>query len=424
MKYTAGYAYVLTEGKRSAMHRALPWIALLVASLLSSCNDAPSSQAPSVQNLPAIAGSGSSVPHLARTVAGDVVMSWLEPDEERMALRVATLRDDAWESPVTVASGDNWFVNWADFPSVEPIDDTLWAAHWLVKTPGGVYSYNIAVAVSNDAGRTWSVPVTPHDDGTATEHGFVSLFPWQGAIGALWLDGRNMAGHGDSHDGGMTLRSASIGNDGAISNPQLVDELVCDCCQTDVTTGEDGPVAVYRNRSDTEVRDIHVVRAIDGRWQANTAVGDDGWKINACPVNGPAIASSGNTMAVAWFTAADDDSQLRMAWSSDDGRSFGNPIDVDVDRPIGRTDIELLDDGSAIVSWLRQGADGTGEICLRRVSASGQPGPVQVVATTGASRSAGFPQMLRHGSGLVIAWTDVSADSTQVHTARIDAAIL
>jgi hypothetical protein len=113
-----------------------------------------------------------------------------------------------------------------------------------------------------------------------------------------------------------------------------------------------------------------------------------------------------------------------MAWSSDDGRSFGNPIDVDVDRPIGRTDIELLDDGSAIVSWLRQGADGTGEICLRRVSASGQPGPVQVVATTGASRSAGFPQMLRHGSGLVIAWTDVSADSTQVHTARIDAAIL
>ncbi len=407
------------------MHRDLLPLVLLLAPFVASCGDAPSSQASSVRKLPAIAGAGSSVPHLARTVAGDVVMSWLEPDEERMALRVATLNDDAWESPVTVASGDNWFVNWADFPSVEPINDTLWAAHWLVKTPGGVYSYNIAVAVSNDAGRTWSVPVTPHDDGTATEHGFVSLFPWHGAIGALWLDGRNMAGHGlgDSH-GGMTLRSASIGNDGAISNSQLVDELVCDCCQTDVTTGKDGPVAVYRNRSDTEIRDIHVVRAIDGRWQANTAVGDDGWKINACPVNGPAIASNGNTIAVSWFTAADDDSQLHMAWSSDDGRTFGNPIDVDVDKPIGRTDIELLDDGSAIVSWLRQGADTTGEICLRQVSASGQLGPVQVVATTGASRSAGFPQMLRDGSGLVIAWTDVSADTTQVHTARIDAAIL
>jgi hypothetical protein len=268
--------------------------------------------------------------------------------------------------------------------------------------------------------------MTPHDDGTATEHGFVSLFPWQGAIGAVWLDGRNMVGegHGEHNAGGMTLRSAVIGADGGIISSQLIDELVCDCCQTDVALGQHGPVAVYRNRSESEIRDIHVVRAIEGQWQTDTPVADDGWTINACPVNGPAIASNNGKVAVAWFTAANDDSKLLMAWSNDDGRTFAAPIEVDIDRPVGRADIDLLDDGSAVVSWLRNAADNRGEICLRRVSVSGEPGPVQVVASTGASRASGFPQMMRDDAGLVIAWTDVSSDTTQVLTARIDAADL
>jgi hypothetical protein len=398
----------------------------LFPALLAACNGAPSSPMPSVHKLPLVASTGSAEPHLARAADGSIVMSWLEPDGAAMRLRAATLRDDAWQTPITVASGDNWFVNWADFPSVEPIDNNLWAAHWLVRTPGGSYSYDVAVAISNDAGRTWSEPLTPHDDGTASEHGFVTLFPWQGAIGALWLDGRNMAGdgHGDHHSGGMTLRSAVIGADGGIISSQRVDELVCDCCQTDVALGQQGPIAVYRNRSESEIRDIHVVRAIDGQWQTNTPVADDGWTINACPVNGPAIASRQGKVAVAWFTAANNDSKLLMAWSNDDGRTFGNPIAVDIDRPVGRTDIELLDDGSAVVSWLRSGTDNHGEICLRQVSESGKLGPVHVVASTGASRASGFPQMLRDDAGLVIAWTDVSSDTTQVLTARVDAANL
>lgn len=393
---------------------------LLPLAMLAACN-AP----PPVQVLPLIAGMGSAEPHLARAADGSIVMSWLEGDATRMQLRAATLRDGTWQNAVTVASGSGWFVNWADFPSVEPIDDNLWAAHWLVRTPGGTYSYDIAVALSNDAGRTWSEPLTPHDDGTATEHGFVSLFPWQGAVGVLWLDGRNMSGdgHGEHHTGGMTLRSALIARDGAISGAQLVDEFVCDCCQTDVAPGREGPIAVYRNRSEAEIRDIHVVRAIGGQWQDDIPVADDGWKINACPVNGPAIASHEGTVAVAWFTAANDDSRLRMAWSTDDGRTFGDPVDADIDRPVGRADIELLDNGTAVVSWLRSAADGNGEICLRSVSASGDLGPVQVVATTAAGRASGFPQMMRDGDGLVVAWTEISPDTSQVLTARIDAAL-
>jgi len=205
---------------------------------------------------------------------------------------------------------------------------------------------------------------------------------------------------------------------------QLVDEVVCDCCQTDVAVTDYGPVAVYRNRDAQEIRDIHVLRSSDGQWLGDTAVADDGWKIAACPVNGPAIASDGKTVAAAWFTAPGDDTKVRMAWSGDGGQTFAAPFEVDGGRPIGRVDIELLENGSAVVSWLRSGDNGRGEICLRQIARNGDAGAVHVVAATGASRLSGFPQMQRAGSDLVLAWTDTSQERTRVVTARIDSAAL
>jgi hypothetical protein len=116
-----------------------------------------------------------------------------------------------------VARGEAWFVNWADFPSVVPIADRLWAAHWLARRPEGGYAYDVAMALSSDAGARWGATLSPHTDGTPTEHGFVTLFPWQGGVGAVWLDGRNMqpgeagdlADHGHG-EGGMTLRSVQL----------------------------------------------------------------------------------------------------------------------------------------------------------------------------------------------------------------------
>ena len=133
---------------------------------------------------------GSMAPHLSVTAAGEAVMSWLEPaDEDAHALRFSVLKDDEWAKPNTVAADTGWFVNWADVPSVIPITASQWAAHWLIKRPGGTYSYDIALSISGDGGGSWMSPFSPHTDGTPTEHGFVSMFPWQESIGAVWLDG-------------------------------------------------------------------------------------------------------------------------------------------------------------------------------------------------------------------------------------------
>ena len=390
---------------------------------------AVSGKAAPIEPLPSVAAAGSAEPHLAVADDGRVVLSWLEPDGKGVALRYSTLTGDRWDTAKTLARGDNWFVNWADFPSVVPIRGDLWAAHWLRRQPGGTYSYDVAVAISNDGGDSWSAAMTPHSDGTPTEHGFVSLFPWQDGVGALWLDGRNTASNAATHEehahaGGMTLRSAVITPAADLTADQLADELVCDCCQTDVAVGASGPIAVYRNRTPAEIRDVYVTRAVDGIWEPGRAVADDGWEIAGCPVNGPSIAAGENDVAVAWFTAAEDRVRVKVAFSDDGAASFGTPIDVETEQTLGRVAVLLLDSGDAVVGSLHDSAPGTAEVRIRRVSPGGIVGPAIRIATTSRGRLSGFPQLAKQGDRIVAAWTDAVDGDTTIGSAVIDTSFL
>ena len=404
------------------MKRPLPVRATLVAILaLPACHDGGPAEPwlGDVTPLAGPAGTGSRYPHLATGHDGRVVLSWLQAQPQGgFALQQAAWHDGRWGAAATVASGTDWFVNWADFPSVVPITASTWAAHWLQQKPGSVYSYDVRISVSRDAGATWSAPMSPHDDGTPTEHGFVTLYPGDGDTQAVWLDGRHTGG-GHDHSGGspgaMTLRGARIGAGGVrIGTDHEIDGRVCDCCQTDVALTADGPVVVYRDRSAGEVRDIALARYQGGGWSEPVHVHADGWKIDACPVNGPAVDARGRTLAVAWFTSPDRP-RVRLAFSDDAGRTFTTPVEVASGDVDGRVDVVLLDDGRAVVSWLQQAPAGA-EIRAQPFTRDGAAGPAVVVAGTSVHRSSGFPQMVRAGDGLMFAWTD-AGDPPQVRTA-------
>ncbi len=400
----------------------LSWVLLAATSLLS----APSALAQMAIASPT--GPDSAEPHLVRGADGSVVLSWLDHAGSQSSLRYSMLAGNQWRPAVTVASGDNWFVNWADFPSVVPVSGDLWVAHWLVRQTGGTYAYDVVIAVSRDGGSSWAEPLTPHDDGTPTEHGFVSLFPRPGGVGALWLDGRNMVADGQHAEpdssGGMTLRSAVISDRSAITQSLVVDDLVCDCCQTDVAMAAAGPVVVYRNRTENEIRDIYMARMIEGRWQKGVPVAEDGWEIAGCPVNGPAVAAAGRHVAVGWFTAAHDEPRVRFARSSDGGGSFESALDVDAGSVSGRVSVALFDNGGAVISWLRDGASGQGEFVIRSISPTGAMGPVRTIAPTATTRPAGFPQMVSDGERLIFAWTDASGEVPRVLTAIAEQSFL
>ena len=315
------------------------------------------------------AASGSGQPNLAISPDGRVQLSWIERlGEGKFSLRFSTMEKGGWSAPRTIAEGANWFVNWADFPSMVALPDGSLAAHWLVKSGPGTYAYDVNISRSFDGGKTWSKSFVPHRDGTQTEHGFVSLLAAKdGSLAAVWLDGREMKGHEAGHGhGNMTLRYVKIKRDGELADEAVLDAKVCECCQTSAATTADGPIIVYRDRSDREIRDISVIRLKDGKWSQPRLVAQDGWQINGCPVNGPAIAASGRRVAVAWFTGAANTQRVKLAFSGDSGEIFGEPVTVDDGSPVGRVDVVLLDDGSAIVCWLEKLPSG-GEIRARRV---------------------------------------------------------
>lgn len=386
-------------------------VALCVAGCAGERQERPSTPLTAVEELSSPAAPGSAQPNLA--AAGErVYLSWLEPQGEEHALRFSVLEDGSWSAPLTVARGANFFVNWADFPSLVALLDGTLAAHWLVRNGPRSYDYDVHIALSSDGGRSWSPAVVPHRDGTHSEHGFVSLFHApEGELGAVWLDGRETVtaeaeGHeGHGSGGSMRLQYTTVRADGALGPEVLLDDRTCECCQTAAAVTAQGPVVVYRDRSPEEIRDIYVVRRTGGSWSQPKPVHRDGWEINGCPVNGPAIAAAGDRVAVAWFTAAQEWPRVQVAFSEDAGASFGSPLRVDDGDPVGRASVVWLDDGSVLVSWLeRSGEDAA--VRVRRVQRGGESGPPVTVAASSAARASGFPRMLRVGDEVIFAWTD------------------
>ena len=359
------------------------------------------------------AAPGSAQPQLTVSDRG-VLLSWIERAGDVATLKFSERTATGWTGPRTVASGTDWFVNWADVPSVVRLEDGSLYAHWLQKSGADTYAYDVRLARSTDDGRTWTSSFTPHHDGTKTEHGFASLFQIPGAgLGLVWLDGRGMKSEGhDGHGsaGDMSVRSATFDPGGRQLTESAVDLRVCECCPTAAAVTSEGPIVAYRDRSAGEIRDISLSRYVNGQWTEPAVVHQDNWQINACPVNGPALSASGRRVAIAWFTAKGEQGHAYAAFSSDAGASFGSPIALDDFSALGRVDIALLDDGSAIAVWI-EFQEGRAHFKLRRVEPSGAKSPTVTVSNLAASRASGYPRLARAGNELVFAWTESSQPS-------------
>ena len=279
--------------------------------------------------------------------------------------------------------------------------------------------------LSDDSGQSWGDPFTVHRDGTPTQHGMPSLLEWpDGRLFVMWLDGRvnarriKPAAGLALPTGDMTLRAALVDAHGRVGDEIELDEQVCTCCPTAAVRTGDAVVVAYRDRSDEEIRDIAVRRHGPDGWEEAAPLHRDGWEIAGCPINGAALASDGQArVAAAWFTAAGDRPNLLLAFSDDGGRTFGEPLDIDDGRPIGRSDVVLLADGTALVSWLESTAFGE-ELRYRRVRDDGSVEPSRTLVRSRSGRTMGFPRLLRQGPSVLVAWT-ADAPPLGVRTARL-----
>ncbi len=377
-------------------------------------------QIQSIQTIPSPSKPTSAEPFLFTDSDSSVYLSWVEKSEERSILKLSSLNNNQWTEPMTIASGNSWFVNWADYPMIAANGQHL-VAHYLDKSGESTYAYDVKLTTSADKGKTWSEPFVLHDDKKLAEHGFVTLLPYNDNFFVTWLDGRNtvmegMEGmdHHEGHHGSMSLRAAIIDTSGKKINEWELDNKTCDCCQTTAAITSNGPVVIYRDRTNEEIRDMSIVRLINGQWTAPKAIHNDNWKIAGCPVNGPRVASEGNNLVVAWFSAATDSSHVNVIFSTDGGANFGKAIRIDEGAAIGRVDIAMIDEKSAMVSWM----EGT-MIKVAKVHSDGTIEPSITIATSSESRSSGFPQMTKSRNQLIFAWTDDNEKNIKVSTIPI-----
>jgi hypothetical protein len=358
------------------------------------------------------APASSSEPQLTASKQG-VLLSWVENPGPKATLKFAERTSSGWSEVRTVASGSDWFLSWADTPAVMRLADGTLVAEWL-RTIGKpeLEAYDLLLSYSKDDGKTWARPFTPHHDGTKTQHGFASLLEMPtGGTGLVWLDGRAIETDTTSPEGGaMSLRFASFDPAWKQTADTAVDARVCECCQTAAGVTSDGVITAFRDRSDKEIRDTAVSRLENGKWTPSISVHDDNWEIAACPVNGPALSASGKNVAIAWFTVKNDQGQAYAALSNDAGRSWGQPIRLDEGGSTGRVDIELLDDGSAIATWV-EFADKRARFKMRRVERSGSTSPTIAVDAATEGRPNGHPHVTRQGKELVFASSATGGES-------------
>ena len=362
-----------------------------------------------------ISTSGESALHV--TNSDELIISWIEEIDGLTNLKFARTKGESFADTTIISSGDNWFVNWADFPAIVSNGD-VWFAHYLQKSDSATFAYDVMFKLSHDSGKSWSEARKLHSDTTRTEHGFVSVIPFDTGFYAVWLDGRNTGGSGEGdhsgHHGAMSLRGAYIDSSGAIESDVELDRKTCDCCQTHITVVDGRPTAVYRDRSDEEIRDIYLTQLQDTSWSEPVAVYPDNWKIAGCPVNGPRILSSNETTVIAWFTGATDEGTIKVSFSGNQGLDFSEVLELETDGALGRIDL-LSGDDEVLVSWIGQEQDGYA-LKLARLSWDGTLKETKTLTTLDGSRRTGFPRIAFFNNRLYATYTETASQKVQVRS--------
>ena len=358
-----------------------------------------------IQEIPFFYENSNAQPNLVSS-NGSLSLSWISSKEENKAsLNYSQYVEGRWIKPQVIASGSDWFINWADFPAHAINQDLIITSH-LKKSASGTYTYDVVLNLQKLSGEKIKEDFLLNTDGVEAEHGFVSIIANnKKGFFITWLDGRNTIEKKlDGDHKPMTIRFAEITDKGDVIKESELDSSTCDCCQTSIAITNNGPIVVYRDRGEKEVRDIYSVKNINGTWEEPNAVRDDGWIINGCPVNGPKVAVNSKDLAVAWFTVSNENPLVNVSFSKNNGNSFGVPLKVNDHDAIGRVDVSFLNEEEVIVSYMEVDDIGT-YLRIKKVSFDGKISEPITISKIDGGRNTGVPQLEIIDSEIFIVWT-------------------
>ena len=300
----------------------------------------------------------------------------------------------------------------------------------------------IKTARSRDGGRTFGKPTSLQVAGAAGDRGWPSLaLDRSGRLHAIWLDHRGLAaaraarggasGHkpGAPHDGVAMAQNSSLYHasiTGSSATEHEITKGVCYCCKTALAAGADGTLfAAWRHVYPGSFRDMAFATSRDGgrSFSAPVRVSEDGWAIDACPDDGPAMAvDASGAVHLAWPTVVGGDNPRGAIFYSTmprDGQPFTKRQQVGTLGGPKPSHPQIVVDSRrrVFVAW-DELANGRQTAAVREVRADATGatsfGPI---VTLSSSESGSYPALAAAGNRVLAAWaTGGDRSRVQVHT--------
>jgi hypothetical protein len=209
----------------------------------------------------------------------------------------------------------------------------------------------------------------------------------------------------------MTLRAAVVDRTGARHEERELDDSTCSCCQTDVARFGAETLIAYRDRTANEIRDIATIkRTATGEWSRPRILHADGWRIEGCPVNGPAVAARGERWFAVWPTQATGQTEVRYRLSTMNG---AQRLDAGTGT-LGRVDTVSWTTGF-LVTWLggsaNGGADGRAGLQLAQLDTNGRMLGRHTISAVPPTRMSGNPRLAADGDRALLTWIGPGPDA-------------
>jgi BNR repeat-like domain len=272
-----------------------------------------------------------SMPLLAQTPKGDVMLTWTEKDAQGITsfcLAFSKDKGKTFSDKKVIFAGtgvgnsrmmrakvltkkDGSLVAVFSNRDVAPTASTSTAPPQGGRGGGGGRSSNIVFCVSKDGGSTWTTPVSVDSDPKqGITRGFFDavVLPNDEIAVAYLKDVANSTKHEE-----RDLRMVVTKN-GAFQPEKVIDPVVCDCCPINMLIDTNGALSiVYRDNND-DIRDMAKMISTDNAetFSKSQILHDDQWKISGCPHSGAVSSSSGKGALFAWFSGADKEKGIRL----------------------------------------------------------------------------------------------------------------
>ena len=195
------------------------------------------------------------------------------------------------------------------------------------------WNAQVNISRSTDDGKSFSTPAPLSQDPTSQRFPSLLTDP-QGQIFASWIDKRLVAQankSGKKQLGGSIAYAWSSDGGQTFTQENIAQPSSCECCRIASALTPDGlPVILYRAIFEGSVRD-HATQTFTARAQPGPTrrVAVDAWATDSCPHHGPALAvSSAGVQHVAWFTQGSARTGSFYARSTDQGKTYSNPVTI------------------------------------------------------------------------------------------------